>query len=78
MKGKYIFKDQDITTDILFKLEQVSSILAKRKRISFDDAYDNFISSDTYAIMKRTDNLYWAESAEFLADEYYREKNISP
>jgi len=78
MKGKYIFKDQDITTDILFKIEQVSSILAKRKRISFDDAYDNFISSDTYAIMKRTDNLYWAESAEFLADEYYREKNSCP
>jgi len=75
MKGKYIFKNQDITTDILFKIEQVSSILAEQEKISFDDAYNNFISSDTYTIMKRIDNLYWAESAEFLVDEYYREKN---
>jgi len=75
MKGKYIFKNQDITTDILFKIEQVSSILAEQEKNSFDDAYNNFISSDTYAIMKRIDNLYWAESAEFLVDEYYREKN---
>ena len=29
----------------------------------------------TYGILKRVDNLYWAESAEFLADEYYREKS---
>jgi len=74
MKGKYIFKDQDITTDMLFKIEQVSSILAEKEQVSFDDAYDKFISSDTYDSMKRTDNLYWAESAEFLADEYFREK----
>jgi len=74
MKDKYIFKDQDITTDVLFKIEQIVSILAEKEHIHFDDAYEAFISSDTYKILKRTDNLYWAESAEFIADEYYREK----
>jgi hypothetical protein len=39
-------------------------------------AYEAFISSDTYSILKRTNNLYWAESAEFLADEYYREREL--
>ena len=74
MKGKYIFKDQDITTDLLFKIEKIASILAEKERISFDDAYAMFVSSNTYNILHRTDNLYWAESAEFIVDEYYREK----
>jgi len=74
MKDKYIFKEQDITTDIFFKIEQIVSIIAEKEHIQFDDAYEAFISSDTYKTLKRTDNLYWAESAEFIADEYYREK----
>jgi len=76
MKGKYIFKDQDITTDVLFKIEQIASMLAEKENISFDDAYENFISSNTYNILKRTNNLYWAESAEFIVDEYYRENTL--
>jgi len=73
MKGKYIFKDEDITTDVLFKIERISSILAEKENISFDDAYEKFVSSNTYSILKRTNNLYWAENAEFIVDEYYRE-----
>ena len=76
MNGKYIFKGEDITTDILFKIEHICNLLAERENIVFDKAYEAFISSDTYSILKRTDNLYWAESAEFLADEYYSEKGI--
>jgi len=72
MKDKYIFKGEDITVDVLFKIEQIASILAEKEHIDFDDAYERFVSSDTYSILKRTDNLYWAESAEFIVDEYYR------
>jgi hypothetical protein len=75
MKDKYVFKGQDITTDVLFKIEQIASILAEKEHISFDDSYAAFVSSNTYNILKRIDNLYWAESAEFIADEYYREKS---
>jgi hypothetical protein len=75
MKDKYIFKGQDITTDVLFKIEQIASILAEKERNSFDDSYAAFVSSNTYNILKRIDNLYWAESAEFIVDEYYREKS---
>ena len=78
MKDKYIFKDQDITTDVLFKIEQIVSILADKEHCSFDDAYSAFIFSNTYSILKRTKNLYWAESAEFIADEYFREKSMNP
>ena len=74
MNGQYIFRGQDITTDILFKIEQIASILAEKEHILFDSAYEMFISSDTYSILKRIENLYWAESAEFIVDEYCREK----
>ncbi|MDR2923062.1 MAG: hypothetical protein LBU85_06955 [Treponema sp.] len=74
MKDKYIFKGQDITTDMLFKIEHIASILAEKENISFDDAYTMFVSSNTYNTLKRIENLYWSESAEFIADEYYREK----
>jgi hypothetical protein len=73
MKDKYFFNGEDITTDILFKIEQIVSILAEKNDVSFDDAYTSFISSDTYQTLKRPSNLYWAESAEYIADEYFRE-----
>ena len=77
MKDKYFFNGEDITTDILFKIEHIVSIMAEKEHISFDDAYEAFVFSNTYSILKETDNLYWAESAEFIADEYYREKATS-
>ena len=73
MEGKYFFNDEDITIDVLFKIEHIVNIIAEKEKISFDDAYAAFLISNTYAILKRTNNLYWAESAEFLIDEYYRE-----
>jgi hypothetical protein len=73
MKNKYVFKGQDITTDVLFKIEHIVNILSEKEGMSFDDAYAMFAASNTYAALKRPDNLYWAESAEFLVDEYYRE-----
>jgi len=75
MKNKYIFKGEDITTDVLFKIEQIAANIAKKENIQFDDAYEMFVLSDTYSILKRVHNLYWAESAEFLVDEFYREKD---
>jgi hypothetical protein len=72
MKNKYVYKGEDITTDVLFKIEQIVSILAEKEHVSFDDAYEMFVLSNAYSILKRTNNLYWAESAEFIADEYYR------
>ena len=76
MKGKYFFNGEDITLDILFKIEHMVNIIAEKENILFDDAYAAFLNSDTYAILKRTKNLYWAESAEFLVDEYFREKGL--
>jgi hypothetical protein len=75
METKYSYNGQDITTDMLFKIEHIVNILAERENKDFDVALANFLTSSTYRILQQTDNLLWAESSEFIADEYGREKS---
>jgi len=74
METKYTYKGQDITTDMMFKIEQIVSIVAERENKEFDVIFADFLASNTYAALQKTDNLLWAESSEFIADEYDREK----
>ena len=74
MMTKYTYKEQDITIDMMFKIERIVNILAKREKKDFDTAFAEFIASNTYQILQKTNNLLWAESSEFIVDEYYREK----
>ncbi|GHV04307.1 hypothetical protein FACS189485_09400 [Spirochaetia bacterium] len=77
MEKKYMYKGQDITLDILFKEEHILSIIAEKDGKKFDDSYDDFLQSKTYGALQNTASLMWTESAEFIADEYYREKSAA-
>ena len=72
---QYVYKGQDVTMDILMKTEQVVSLIANRDQQSFDDALVSFSASRTYQNLQNTETILWAESAEFIADEYEREMN---
>ncbi|MCL2155009.1 MAG: hypothetical protein FWH53_05030, partial [Leptospirales bacterium] len=65
----------DITIDLMFKIEHIVNILAERDNIDFDTVFAEFLASDTYRILQQTDTLLWAESSEFIVDEYDRERN---
>ena len=73
MEAKYIYKGQDITIDLMFKIEHIVNILAEREKKDFDTVFAGFLASKTYRILQNTNNLFWAESSEFIVDEYYRE-----
>jgi hypothetical protein len=75
METKYTYKEQDITIDMMFKIEHIVNILAERDYKDFDIVFAEFLTSNTYRILQQTDNLLWAESSEFIVDEYDREKN---
>jgi hypothetical protein len=77
MENKFVYKDQDITIDVLMKIEDVVTKMAAKESRSFDDMYLDFLASNTYKTLQKTDSLLWAESAEFIVDEYYREKSAS-
>jgi hypothetical protein len=74
MPSKYIWNKKDITFPFMIIIERVVRLIAQKEGKSFDEVYGDFLGSKTYDALKRVDNLYWAESAEFLVDEYYREK----
>lgn len=73
METKYVYKGQDITTDMVFKIEHIVNILAERENKKFDTILVDFLTSNTYRALQQTDTLLWAESSEFIADEYDRE-----
>ena len=74
MDTKYSYKGQDITIDMMFKIEHIVNILAERSGQDFDKTLADFLDSKTYKTLQQTDTLLWAESSEFIADEYDREK----
>jgi hypothetical protein len=74
METKYIYKNEDITLDMMFKIERIATILTKREHKDFDNALAAFLSSRTYRALQQTDNALWAESSEYIADDYQREK----
>ena len=74
MESRYVYKGQDITLDVVMKIEHVLRIIAEKEQRGFDDCYGEFILSKTYSALQNTDSVMWAESAEFISDEFFREK----
>lgn len=74
MNKKYVYKGQDITLDIVMKVEKIVRLIAEKENKDFDDVYIEFSESKTYASLQNTETLIWAESAEFIVDEYNRER----
>ena len=70
---KYMWNNQDITLDILMKIEQVVRILSESLKKPFDEMLRLFYNSKTFRALKNTQSEMWAESAEFIADEFERE-----
>ena len=70
---KYMWNNQDITLDILMKIEQVVRILSEKLKKPFDEQLKDFYKSRTFQTLKNTQSEMWAESAEFIADEFERE-----
>ena len=42
-------------------------------QIDFEEAVLRFYKSETYKTLQQTENGLWAESAEYIADQYYEE-----
>ena len=57
------------------KVEQTVGIIAEKENRPFKECYRDFLLSRTYRNLTDTDTLLWGESAEFIVDDYQREKN---
>jgi len=71
-----IYRDQDITLDVMMKIEHVVTLIAEAEHVSFDKALLLFTVTRTYRSLMNTESLMWSESAEFLLDEFLRERQM--
>jgi len=71
---KIMYNGQELTFLLVQKIERIVSIIAEIENTSFDYAYANFLGSKIYGSLQVPASLLWAENAEFIADEYFREK----
>ena len=71
---KIMYNGQELTFFVMQKIEHIVSVIAQRENTSFDSAYADFSASHVYKSMQNPASLLWAENAEFIVDEYYREK----
>lgn len=72
MDSKYSYHGIDITMDVYEKLCTVIEMIAEKEQKSFDECYVLFAESRVYEALQNEESLMWAESAEFILDEYYR------
>jgi hypothetical protein len=75
MNNTYVYKGDDISFIVLLQIEQTVSILARQEKRAFDEVYTEFLESNAYSAIQEPRSLMWYENAEFIADEYYREKS---
>ena len=74
MESKYTYHGIDITLDVYEKIRTVVELIAKREHKTFDESYFLFSSSPVYEALQNEESLMWAESAEYILDEYYRKR----
>lgn len=70
--GEYIYKGQDVSICVLIQIENVVRILARREGCSFDEMLTRFYRSRTYRNLTNPDCGLWAESADYIADDFVR------
>jgi hypothetical protein len=71
----YFWNKKDITFFTCYKIRQVLDLLARQENRNCDEVYADFLNSNTYQAIQDTGSLMWYENAEFIVDEYYREKS---
>ena len=71
----YAYKGKNISFIVAIKLVHTLGLLAPKENRPFDEVYADFLESNVYRAIQDTRSLMWYENAEFIVDEYYREKN---
>jgi hypothetical protein len=70
----YFWNKKDITFFNCYKIAQILDLLTPKENRDFDEIYADFLESNTYRAIQDTRSLLWYENAEFIMDEYCREK----
>jgi len=70
---RLVYNNEDITLDVMMKIEHICRLIAAQQEIPFDEAYERFVNTATYEALQKPSTLMWAESAEYIVDCYVDE-----
>lgn len=71
----YTFNGKNITMNVCIQIRGVVNVIMDKNNIPFEDAMMLFYRSETYKILQNTENGLWAESAEYIADQFFEEES---
>ena len=71
-----MYNGQELASFVMRKIEHIVNMIAEKDGVSFDSAYAGFVESQIYRSLQNPASLLWAENAEFITDEFYREKGL--
>jgi hypothetical protein len=74
----YTFNGKDITMNVIIQIRAVIKLIQLHQHVDFEEALHLFYHSNTYRILQNTENGLWAESAEYIWDQYSQEQKLSP
>jgi hypothetical protein len=72
--ARYTYKGKDISFLVISKIARIVDILARRENKDWNETYAEFLASDTYRALADTRSVLWYENAEFIVDEFDRER----
>lgn len=70
----YTFNGKDITMNVCIQIRGAIKVLQKYYDVTFEEAAVKFYHSETYKTLQETENGLWAESVEYIADQYFEEQ----
>jgi hypothetical protein len=74
---KYLFNGKDISINVYVQIRTVVNVIMERTQKTFMEAVEIFYDSETYKQLQHTENGFWAESPDYIADEFFRERMIA-
>lgn len=76
--GLFFYEEEDITDIMHLQIHAVIHLLKEHYKISFPEAMSLFMCSETYQVLKETENTLWAESPLYVVEWFLEEMARDP
>ena len=73
MIHKYLYIGQDLTLDIVIKIEKIVWIICEKEGNEFEEVLTKFFESNTYKNLKSNKSILRNEKSEFIVKQLFRE-----
>ena len=73
MIHKYLYMGQDLTLDVVIKVEMIVDRVCKKEGSEFEEVLIKFFKSNTYKNLKSKESILKTRETEFIVNELFRE-----